>query len=131
MATLPSTVLPANPAPVAAIRVSMGRAFAPPAPANDTEACWTADPRAAALLTRCMKNPPKGDFHRTRFGRVRREHYRYRGYRVNALERIHDEHARRTLDACHVARDYAAFTAFREQPSVVEAIDAALNVWGR
>lgn len=130
MATLPLTAHPANPRDaIGALRTVMERVFAPPAPANDTEPCWTADPAAAALLVRCAKNPPAGNFHRSRFGRIRREHWRYRGYRVNALERIRDEHARRTLEQCHATGDYAPFRALCDQPSVVDAIDAAVSGW--
>lgn len=100
-----------------------------PRAANDNIACWTATPRAAALLASCIANPPKGEWKRTRYVQTEDEWFEYVGYRAECLAAIRDEVGNRALLAYdqHGEPAYPAFDAFCRQPNVTNAIDRALN----
>lgn len=92
---------------------------------------WTTDPRAAALLASCAKFPPE----RTAFQIAPAERWtrdewntRYVGRRVDRLRKIYSELACAALHEGDRTGDYAAFNAFDAQPSVDEAIEAAVTI---
>ena len=103
---------------------------ATPVPANDTAVefiDWTADPRAIRLLASCVSNPPKGEWHETRYVQTRDLTWRYVGYRAAALGVIRDQHGQRALDHYEATGEYEPFRRYCYSVTVVDAIDAAMN----
>ncbi len=99
------------------------------APANDTAAPWTADPRAVRLLASCVALPPVYAEQTARYGNVVDNWNAHVGYRAEALEAIRMEMGDRLLQAYHQHGDaaYPAFRHWAEQPNATGAITAALT----
>lgn len=116
---------------MASLALSTGvPALASAAPANDTAADWTADPRARRLLASIATNPPALVEHQARYGRSCDRWLAYTGYRAEALEAIRTQHGERIHTAYMLDggdATLAAFDAWCRQPTATQAIDAVVE----
>ena len=85
---------------------------------------WTRDVRAQRILASFTANPPRTA--KLRFQEAGRDST-FVGYRAEVLAKIQDQHGAPILTECQRTGDYAEFKRFCDQPSVDDAIMAALS----
>lgn len=87
---------------------------------------WTQDVRAQRVLSSFAAHPPV-EITIPAMERWSRADRCYAGYRTQVLAAIRDEHGDKLLEQCDRTGDYAPFALFLEQPSIDDAVRAAMS----
>ena len=88
---------------------------------------WREDPRAKVIVASLAKHPIMPTVCYDTYAMTRDEYTRYKGYRVDCLDKIHAEYFARVRTPATAGGDWSAFDAFMDQGDAQDLIFATQN----